>query len=226
MTPETLLSYDLPLFAGLSPTELANIPLAVSEQKLAAWQTIFDQEDDSYDLYFLLSGSLLAVFWTTKGREIVFSRFPVGAYFGELAALDGTPRSLAVVAKTEARVLAMKRNSFLQLFNEVPIVRQRITHDLVARIRTLTLRNMEMTTLSVEERVGNYLLRLAAEQGKLNKGAVIEDAPTHSEIASSIGANREMVSRSISKLTKRGVIKSARQKIEIIDPEALADVQQ
>jgi CRP/FNR family transcriptional regulator, cyclic AMP receptor protein len=226
MTPETLLSYDLPLFAGLSPTELANIPLAVSEQKLAAWQTIFDQEDDSYDLYFLLSGSLLAVFWTTKGREIVFSRFPVGAYFGELAALDGTPRSLAVVAKTEARVLAMKRNSFLQLFNEVPIVRQRITHDLVARIRTLTLRNMEMTTLSVEERVGNYLLRLAAEQGKLNQGAIIEDAPTHSEIASSIGANREMVSRSISKLTKRGVIKSARQKIEIIDPEALADVQQ
>lgn len=226
MTPETLLSYDLPLFAGVSPTELANIPLAVSEQKLAAWQTIFDQEDDSYDLYFLLSGSLLAVFWTTKGREIVFSRFPVGAYFGELAALDGTPRSLAVVAKTEARVLAMKRNSFLQLFSEVPIVRQRITHDLVARIRTLTLRNMEMTTLSVEERVGNYLLRLAAEQGKLNKGAVIEDAPTHSEIASSIGANREMVSRSISKLTKRGVIKSARQKIEIIDPEALADVQQ
>ncbi|MDP5359791.1 MAG: hypothetical protein NWR52_06565 [Paracoccaceae bacterium] len=68
MTPETLLSYDLPLFAGVSPTELANIPLAVSEQKLAAWQTIFDQEDDSYDLYFLLSGSLLAVFWTTKGR--------------------------------------------------------------------------------------------------------------------------------------------------------------
>ncbi len=226
MTPETLLSYDLPLFADLKPADLANIALNVSEQRLAAWQTIFDQEDASCDLYFLLSGSLLAVFWTTKGREIVFSRFPVGAYFGELAALDGQKRSLAVVAKTEAHVLAMKRNSFLQLFNEVPLIRERVTHSLIARIRTLTQRNMEMTTLSVDERVANYLLRLAAEHNKLNHGATIEDAPTHAEIASTIGANREMVSRSISKLTKRGVIKSARQKIVILDPDALAFSQQ
>jgi CRP-like cAMP-binding protein len=82
---------------------------------------------------------------------------------------------------------------------------------------------MEMTTLSVEQRVGAYLLRLAAEHGKLNRGATIENAPTHAEIAGSIGANREMVSRSISKLAKRGVIKSARQRIEILDPEALSN---
>lgn len=223
MTPEKLLHYELPLFAGLSAEDLADIPLSANEQTLEPWQTVFDQEDDSYDVCFLLSGALLAVFWTTQGREIVFSRFPIGSYFGELAAIDGTPRSLAVIAKTDAKVLVMKRDCFLQLFNDVPLVRSRITDSLVARIRTLTERNMEMTTLSVEERVGMYLLRLAAEHGKLKQGGVIEDAPTHSEIAASIGANREMVSRSISKLSKRGVIKSARQKIEILDPDALSN---
>ena len=146
------------------------------------------------------------MFWTIQGREIVFSRFPIGAYFGELAAFDGTPRSLAVVAKTEAKVLAMQRESLLQLFNEVPLIRERITHNLIGRIRTLTRRNMEMTTLSDEQRVGKFLLRLAAERGKLTQGAVIEDAPPHVEIAGYIGANREMVSRSISKLAKKGVI--------------------
>ena len=223
MTPEKLLSYGLPLFDGVTAATLGAVPLDVSEQKLEPWQTIFDQEDDSYDLYFLLSGSLLAVFWTDQGREIVFSRFPIGAYFGELAAFDGTPRSLAVVARTEARVLAMKRQSFLQLFNDIPMIRERITHSLVARIRTLTDRNREMTTLSVEQRVASYLLRLAAEQDKLTAGAVITDAPTHAEIAGSIGANREMVSRSVSKLAKRGVIKSARQQIVILDAKALSD---
>ncbi len=222
MTPEKLLSYDLPLFEGLTASDLSNVPLDASEQKLDPWQTIFDQEDESYDLYFLLSGSLLAVLWTDQGREIVYSRFPIGAYFGELAAFDGIPRSLAVVAKSEARLLTLKRQSFLDLFNTVPLVRQRVTASLVDRIRVLTLRNMEMTTLSVEERVGTYLLRLAAEHGKLGKGSVIEDAPTHAEIAASIGANREMVSRSISKLAKRGVIKSARQRIEILNPEELS----
>jgi CRP-like cAMP-binding protein len=223
MTPEKLLSYDLPLFRGLKPTDFGDIPLVVSEQHVMPSQTVIDQDDDSYDLYFLLSGSLLAVFWTAQGREIVFYRFPVGASFGELAAFDTTPRSLAVVAKTEATVLTMSRQTFLQLFNEVPILRERITLSLVERVRSLTARNMEMTTLSVEERVGRYLLRLAEEESKLAKGAIIENAPTHAEIAGSIGANREMVSRAISKLAKNGVIKSSRQKIEILDPEALAN---
>lgn len=223
MKAETLLSYDLPLFEGLTPADFDGIALHVSENQLDAWQTVFDQQDASFDLYFLLSGSILAVFWTSEGREIVFSRFPQGAYFGELAALDGVPRSLAVFAKTKARVLTMKRESFMALFNEVPLVRERITQQLVARIRTLTERSMEMTTMSVEQRVGSYLLRLAAEQGKLARGAVIENAPTHAEIAGSIGANREMVSRSISKFSKRGAIKSSRQRIEIIDPEVLSD---
>jgi CRP-like cAMP-binding protein len=53
---------------------------------------------------------------------------------------------------------------------------------------------------------------------------VIKNAPTHSEIAGTIGANREMVSRSISKLVKRGGIKSSRQRIEIIDPEVLSEI--
>lgn len=223
MNAEKLLSYNLPLFEGLTPDDLSGIDLQVAEHRLDAWQTVFDQEDASYDLYFLLSGSILAVFWTEEGREIVFSRFPEGAYFGELAALDGVPRSLAVFAKTEARVLSMKRDTFLQLFKTVPLVCERITHTLVARIRSLTERSMEMTTLSVEQRVGTYLLRLAVEHGKLSPGAVIENAPTHSEIAGSIGANREMVSRSISKYVKRGAIKSSRQRIEILNPEALSD---
>ena len=223
MNAAQLLGYNLPLFDGVTENDLAGIPLAASEQVFDAWQTIFDQEDASYDLHFLLYGAILAVYWTSDGREIVFSRFPVGAYFGELAALDGINRSLAIVAKTDAKVLSLKRETFLRLFSDVPMIRDRITHHLVARIRSLTERNMEMTTLSVEQRVNSYLLRLAAELGKLSAGSVIENAPTHAEIAGTIGANREMVSRSISKLSKRGVIKSSRQRIEILDPGALSE---
>lgn len=221
MKPTALLGYDLPLFAGVDVSGLAGIDLAVTEVRLDAWQTLFDQQDESRDVYFLISGALLAVYWTAEGREIVFSRFPVGAYFGELAALDGTPRSLAIVAKTDATVLQMRQDSFRALFDRVPLVRDRIVQQLIGRIRSLTERNMEMTTLSVEQRVGTYLLRLAIEHGKLAQGAVIENAPTHAEIAGSIGANREMVSRSMSKLARRGAIRTSRQRIEFLKPDTL-----
>ena len=223
MTAEELLQLNLPLFAGVTQADLAQIPLSISAKTFSAWQTIFDQDDDSYDLYILLYGSIIAVMRTVDGREIVFSRFAVGEHFGEISALDGSGRSLAIVAKTEAKVLIIKRESFLRLYNEVPQIRNKITMQLVARIRRLTERNMEMTTQSVEQRVSTYLLRLAAERGKLRTGAVIENAPTHAEIAGTIGANREMVSRSISKLSKRGVIKSARQRIEVLDLNALSE---
>lgn len=222
MKVERLLAYDLPLFAGVTAPELVNAPIQVTETQLRAWQTLFDQNEASHDIYFLISGALLAVFWTEDGREIVFSRFPLGAYFGELAALDGTPRSLAVFAKTDAVILSMRQDSFLWLFNNVPVIRDRIVRQLVGRIRNLTERSMEMTTLSVEQRVATYLLRLAAEHDKLAQGAIIENAPTHAEIAGTIGANREMVSRSISKLAKRGAILPARQRIEILDPDLLS----
>lgn len=223
MTPEQLLSFKLPLFEGVTPADLAGIPLDAHEQSLRAAQTLFDQEDRSYDLYFLLSGSLLAVFWTTQGREIVFSRFPVGAYFGELSAMGGVPRSLAVVAKSRSKLLTLKRQCFLRIYNDVPKVRDRINSGLITQVRTLTQKNMEMTTLSVAERTVRYLYRLAQAEGALDAGAVIEGAPTHAEIAGTIGANREMVSRTISKLSKQGVINSSRQKITVLDPQALAD---
>lgn len=222
MTPEKLLSYALPLFSGLSADDLRGLTIEATEQKLEPLQTVFDQEDDRREFYCVLSGSLTAVLRTPNGREIVFAHYQTGSYLGELAAIDGKLRSLTVVAKTDALVLVLKHQSFLQMFNEVPLIRERIAHDLVARIRLLKSRNMEMATLSVEQRVGHYLLRLVAQQGKVTNGTIIEDAPTHAEIAASIGANREMVSRSISKLSKLGVIKSARQRIEILDPEALA----
>ena len=61
MKAEKLLSYGLPIFDDLTALDLADINLNIREQSFEPWQTIFDQHDDSYDLYFLLSGSLMAL---------------------------------------------------------------------------------------------------------------------------------------------------------------------
>lgn len=228
MTLDDLLAYDLPLFAGLTPADLAPAKLSgqdlpFTERRFAAWEILFNQEDRTRDVYFLISGALLALYWTKDGREIIFTRFATGAYFGELAALDQGDRSLAVVARAEVTVLVLPAATFRAMFDAVPELRWRITRDLVARIRSLTARNLELTTLSVEQRVASYLLALAVERGQLRVGGVLDDAPTHADIAASIGSNREMVSRTMTSLAKKGGIQSSRMRIELLDPKVLAN---
>lgn len=223
MTGEELIGYDLPLFAGITAAELAGQELNCAEKTLEAWEILFNQQDQDRDVYFLLSGALLAVYWTLEGREVIFTRFPIGACFGELAALDGGDRSLAVVARSQSRVLKLSRQSFLDLIDTVPQIRKRVTLDLVERVRGLTEKNVELTTFSVEQRVASYLIRLAMERNCLEVSGVLEDAPTHAEIAASIGANREMVSRTITNLARRGAIKPSRKRIELCDPERLSE---
>jgi CRP/FNR family transcriptional regulator, cyclic AMP receptor protein len=222
VTIAALLAHDLPLFEGLTPQDFAGIEVPFAERRLRPWEILFHQNDQSRDVHFLLSGTLLALFWTADGREIIFTRFPIGAHFGELAALDDGDRSLAVVARSEVVVLTMSAQTFKTLFDQVPVLRWRITQSLVARIRALTAKNLELTTYSVEQRVASYLLGLAVDRDQLQAGGRIDDAPTHAEIAATIGSNREMVSRVMSGLAKKGAIKASRKRIELIDPKVLA----
>ena len=156
-----LIAKGLPLFQGLDPQVLDRLDLNWTEQSFKTGNTVFAQDNEDKDVMFLLSGALLAVYWTEDGREIVFTRFPVGSCFGELSALDGQPRSLAIYAKSPARVLRLDRASFLRLMDELPEFRTRMINDLVARIRSLTRRTMELTSYSIEQRVCSYLIALA-----------------------------------------------------------------
>lgn len=221
MNLDTLLAQKLPLFDGLTPADFAGIDVPFSERRLSPWEILFHQKDQSRDVHFLLSGTLIALYWTAEGREVIFTRFALGDHFGELAALDDGHRSLAVVARSEASILTLSGATFRQLFDQVPVLRWRITHGLVSRIRSLTARNLELTTHSVEQRVASYLFGLAVDRGQLCVGGRIDDAPTHAEIAATIGSNREMVSRVMSGLSKRGAIRTARQRIELLDPKVL-----
>lgn len=217
-----LLDHRLPLLEGVTADDLSTLGIRSHVTRLAAWETLFEQSDSASDVYFLISGALMAIHWTEDGREIIFTRFQIGDHFGEIAALDGGIRSLAVVAREPSQVLVLERSSFLRLIDRLPAVRGRIFRSLTARIRSLTERNLQLVTLSVEERVRAYLVSIAFERGCLAPGSVIEDMPTHSEIAASIGANREIVSRVLSQLRRDGLIRTGRKRIEILNPGLLA----
>lgn len=212
---------DFDWFRGLEAGDLAKLSHAVKERSFSQGQLLFDREDNSNDVYFILTGRVLAVHWTSDGKEIVFSRIGMGSEFGELSALDGEPRSLSIYAQTATKALILPSRNFLQILDENPTVRHRVYRSLVARIRMLTERTHHQTTFSVSERVRAMLLRDTLDANVFTKGGILQDVPTHAEIGNTIGANREAVSRVLSAMNKAGEIESRRKQIKLLVPEAL-----
>lgn len=103
MTVNALPAHDLPPGRGLTPADFAGIEVPFAERSLRPCEILFQQEDRSRDVHFLLSGTPVALYWTEDGREVIFTRFALGDHFGELAALDDGDRSLAVVAVPRLR---------------------------------------------------------------------------------------------------------------------------
>ncbi len=206
---------------GVRAADIAHLDLQFIPVEVRQGESVVAQDDPERDVFFVLSGRLLAVQWTAGGREIVFSRILPGDHLGELAALDGGRRSASVYAQMDSHLLRLDQNGFLKLMDSVPVVRNRIVADLCALVRRLTIRANEILTQSVEARLRLFLARLALESHCLHPGGLIQPAPTHAEIANSIGANREAVSRALSALARQGVVQTGRAAIRILRPDAL-----
>lgn len=212
---------EIRVLRGVSAADIARLNLRFVTVQVRQGQSVVSQDDPRRDVFFVLSGRLLAVQWTAGGHEIVFSRILPGDHLGELAALDGGARSTSVYAQADSQLLRLDQADFLKLVDGIPQVRQRLMAELCALVRRLTLRANENRTQTVEGRLRLFLARLALEAECLHRGGLIRPAPTHAEIANSIGANREAVSRALSSLGRRGIVQSGRASIRILRPDAL-----
>lgn len=211
------------LFRGATDTDVADVARMVHVQRFPPGQVIFHFGDTDDDVYFLLSGSVIGQLVAESGREIVFTEMRLATFFGEMAALDGQARSVTVSAKEDVVVARLKGAQFNALMESHPRLAVNLAIELAQRVRAMNERMFGLVVHDVGTRVRLHLMRLAQEQGKLVDGATLDAVPTHEEIATFIGANREAVSRAITRLNKAGLIEARRKSILIKDCDGLLD---
>ncbi len=215
---------SLPLLAGIDARRIGELGLRPRLRKFAAGTVLFDRGDDTHDVFFLVSGKLLCVFWTADGKEILFNRIQTQGYFGQLSAIDDGSRSLSVYCQSPSEAVVLSQGDFLRMVNLIPEISARVMGDLVAMVRGLTMRCYETTSRSVKQRVQSYLADIAIRSGDPFDGTLRFDLPSHAEIASSISANREAVTRAMSELNRAKVIESSRKCLRVLSPHDLVDV--
>lgn len=195
------------VLASLSDQERETFAREVSWSRVSDGDTVIAHLSPGSHVYFVVSGGLRVSVSTPAGKEVAIRRLGAGDHFGEIAALSGLPRSVAVVADTDTLLAECPQALFADLLKRHPLCALSVSISLAQLVVDLTDRFYELAALDTRLRVCAELVRLSRRAQKTDEGLLIADAPTHAMIAAAIGSRREAVTREIGDLENEGVVK-------------------
>lgn len=198
------------LFAGLDAAQLKMLAGSAHLRTFPQGAIVVNEGDDGHGLFVVQRGALKVFLMDDNGREITLSMLEPGDYFGELALLDGAPRSASVMALERSELLQVSRPTFLALVDANPACMHTLLRNLVTRVRTLTENVRALALIDVFGRIARLFESLAVPQ---EEQWVIERRLTQQEIANLVGSSREMVNRILRDLVIGGYISIEQQRI-------------
>jgi CRP/FNR family cyclic AMP-dependent transcriptional regulator len=205
----------------LADEDRAAIAAQWSVRRYDGKELIIAHDDESSDLFFMIEGRARATSYSEGGRAIAYRDIGPGDIFGELAAIDGGPRSASVVALKAALVGRLSGPKFRELVSAHPRFTWALLTHLALQVRRMTERVYEFSTLVVRKRLIRELLRLSENGDMLAGAASIRPAPTHFDLASRISTHREAVSREMSALARKKFIQKRGDVLMLHDVAAL-----
>lgn len=201
------------LTAAALPPELLRAFSRLPTVKAFPRNAVIVSEGDRTDsLYVILSGKVKFFLGDADGREVVLGTAGPGEYFGEMA-LDEGPRSASVMTVEPSRFAVIPAGELRSALAAHPDFAMHMIAKLIGRVRALTENVRSLALMDVYGRVARLLLDLATER---NGEWVLDERPTQREIASRVGASREMVSRVLKDLADGGHIAIEKERIRIL----------
>ncbi len=216
------------LFSALDDSLLEVISKLLIEKNFRKGEIILVEEDDSnQSLFIIAKGEVKVVLTAEDGREAILATLKEGDFFGEMALLDGEPRSATVRAVEESRLLMIRREDFLENVRKQPELALTLLGEMSRRLRKSNRQISSLALMKVYGRVAATLLQLMEERGvrtKTKEGKniiVVRDRPTQQSIAEMSGTTRETVSRVLNFFQKKGYIVLDGKDLLILQEEEL-----
>ncbi|HZF34108.1 MAG TPA: Crp/Fnr family transcriptional regulator [Candidatus Angelobacter sp.] len=211
----------VPLFRSLTDDETHRLDVQCFWRRYEAKQQILGHGEGGTDVFFVISGVVRALIRGIGGREVILGDIRAGEFFGELAAIDGRPRSASVVALTRATAARMPAPVFREAIHRYPDTCDQMLELIAARLRMLDKRVNEFSSLDIKHRVVAELLRLSRPDRADRSRAVVSPPPLHTEIAARVLARREAVTRELNLLERAGLLERRRGAFILTDVQAM-----
>lgn len=198
----------VPLFERLSGGELEKLESLTTRKRFPSGTAIFFQDDPSDSLYVVLSGSAKVFRTSEDGRDRIMTILQPGDAFGELAMIEGQPRSATVQALEDTDMLVLTRKDFERFASEHPEFLMKMLQAMCLRVRKINEDVLDLSFKDVPYRVLRLLAQLVARHGESRPdGWRIRMPLTVRELSSMVGSNTETVGRLLDRYESDGLVR-------------------
>lgn len=187
-----------PLFAAMQPAELDEILKFASERRFRRGQTIFQRGDNGSSLMAVLRGRVRISSVSSDGKELTLNVINPGEIFGEIALLDGQPRSADATAIEDTLLLVVERRHFLPFLRQNEDLYLRLLAVLCSRLRRTSLALEEIALFDLPIRLARVLLKLADDYGRPSaSGTRIDLKLSQRDLSNLVASSRESVNKQL-----------------------------
>jgi CRP-like cAMP-binding protein len=208
------------LFRGLPASTLQQIGALSSRRPYPAGAIIFSQGDPGDALYGVVTGKVRISASAPDGKEMFLNIMEPGDTFGEIALLDGNPRTATASAMAPCELLVIMREPFLALLQREHGLAIHLLRLLCQRIRWTSGLAEDSALLALPARLARRVLSL----GKLHGHPVLNGvhlAISQEEIARFLGISRQVVNQYLQTWKANGWVQLGRARMTILDEQAL-----
>jgi CRP-like cAMP-binding protein len=209
---------NAPAFTGLDSHQLGLLATSVGSQSFERGEILFHQGSIGSVLYIVVTGQVRIFTISESGQELTLKIYKEGEFLGELALLDGLPRSASAQAMRPTTTLTLHRSAFLHTIAACPPIAAAMLEAVAARLRQTNAQAEQLSSLSAPRRVVRQLLGLAEQHGVAEGQATrIDLRLTQDDLASLSGTTRETVNRVLGLLRDQRIIRVERAQVSILD---------
>ena len=205
----------LPLFAAIDPAHLDGLTRRAVVKRLEPGQVLFTEGDPSTHLVLVRTGRVRVLVSSERGDELVLTVLGPGDACGELAVLDGLPRSATAEALDSAEVVLLPADDVRAVLQAHPAALLAVTRLLTAHVRRLTGSAADLVFLDLPRRVAKLVLTRAGGTATADLGV------SQSGLAAQLGTTRQSVNKALSGLAARGWIRTSGTVVTVLDEPAL-----
>ncbi len=211
----------IPFFKDTTDIDFARFDRRCAWKKCEEGETVVDFEDQTSDVYFIISGEVRVLIRTISGKEIILADLRSGQFFGEMAAIDGVPRSACVTGLTRSELCIMPASVFQEILFSSRSACEKVLRMFTGRIRESNARITEHSIFDLKHRLYAELLRMSHSRAGHDGQRIVSPPPFHHVLAARIGCRREQVTRELSALSHEALVEKSRGGLVLTKPDVL-----